>query len=101
MVMLPKTVPQTTPKTNHQRTKSFNLLTKTQNHANYNRKTAVSAKDVKEVRHYFSINQQRGFVRVKLSDGTSTEESFDSESETEANYQRFIEDVNLALKDWL
>jgi len=63
--------------------------------------TAISAKDVKEVRHYFSIDQQRGFVRVKLSDGTSIEESFDSGSETEANFQSFIEDVNLALKDWL
>jgi hypothetical protein len=63
-------------------------------------KTAVSAKEVKEVRHYFSTSQQKGFVRVKLSDGIVIEETFNSESETEANYQYFIKGVNNALKGW-
>jgi hypothetical protein len=64
-------------------------------------KTAVSAKDVREVHHCFSIYQQRGFVKVKLSDGTVIEETFNSESETESNYQRFIKGVNDAIKGYL
>jgi|LakMenE18May11ns_1017448.scaffolds.fasta_scaffold9844700_3 hypothetical protein len=63
--------------------------------------TSVSAKDVKRVSHYFSTDSQKGFIWVLLSGGEKIEETFNSEPETEANSQSFIEDVNLALKDWL
>jgi hypothetical protein len=61
---------------------------------------AVSAKDVKRVSHHFCTSSLKGFVWVVLSDGEKVEVNFDSESETEANYQRFIKGVNDALKGW-
>jgi hypothetical protein len=63
--------------------------------------TAVTAEDVKKVSHYFCTGSQKGFVWVVLSDGEKLEVRYDSESETEANYQRLIKEVNNALKDWL
>ena len=62
--------------------------------------TSVSAKDVKRVSHYFNTGSQKGNVGVLLSDGEIVEVKFDSESETEANYQRFIKGVNDALKGY-
>jgi hypothetical protein len=63
--------------------------------------TAISAKDVRKVSHYFSTGSQKGFVWVLLSDGEKVEVNFDSEFETESNYQRFIKEVNNAIRDWL
>ncbi len=61
---------------------------------------AVSAKDVKRVSYYFHTGSQKGSVWILLSDGEKVEVNFDSESETEANYQSFIEGVNDALEGW-
>lgn len=59
--------------------------------------TSVSAKDVKRVSYYFHTGSQKGDVWILLSDGEKVEVNFDSESETKANYQHFIKEVNDAL----
>ena len=62
--------------------------------------SSVSAKDVKRVSYYFHTGSQKGNVGILLSGGEIVEVKFDSESEAEANYQRFIKGVNDALKGW-
>jgi len=66
-------------------------------------KSAVSAKEVKNVRHC-PYNDQAGRVYVILFDGTEIVEDFNSELEAETSKKVFIQHVNQALKlgycDW-
>ena len=53
-------------------------------------KSAVSAKEVSRVFHCFSSRLQKGIVRVYLFDGSTIEESFNSEPEAEAHKKKNI-----------
>jgi hypothetical protein len=63
-------------------------------------KSAVSAKEVSRVFHCFSSHLQKEIVRVYLFDGSTIEESFNSEPEAEAHKNVFIKQVNDALKGY-